>query len=385
MSTETKDTYYNYHDYCLFRKVFENALYKSDIKSVDTNNEIISSIPKNIKDRFISLCATIKDYVSHSDIIRLSDVTNPCNYINFYLKIELKYQKYSDKKDTFNNIKKYIQFVDKNNTCISKMIYIDDVIFNKMKKLYSLYDNYEALFEGLRYHDQSYSCTELKDLVKEFNSFILSNKKTTNKHLFDKLKYFKCLLDNVELIKQEKCVGIEKLSSPYVDSEENAIQCRDQEQKTARLEEHEKSQIKERDAKESRAEQEKHHGLPGVGKPGGFERVERQEEKLYTDIRDPLGRTDNGISDISEEIPNLNTSNPVGTIIGTSLGFVLPLITMYKFTPLGTWINTKILGRNNIMKNIKNNNQDFLLNSSENPEMKLGDTMNRVTYSSATN
>ncbi|KMZ88705.1 hypothetical protein PVMG_05746, partial [Plasmodium vivax Mauritania I] len=77
-----------------------------------------------------------------------------------------------------------------------------------------------------------------------------------------------------------------------------------------------------------------------------------------------------------------NTSNPVGTIIGTSIGFVVLLITIYKFTPLGSWINTRILGRNNILKNMERNNQQLLLNSTENGEINLGETMYRIKYNS---
>ncbi|VUZ99761.1 PIR protein [Plasmodium vivax] len=108
------------------------------------------------------------------------------------------------------------------------------------------------------------------------------------------------------------------------------------------------------------------------------------EGSLYTEPAATLSDIQIEVEAMDGESSDENTSNTLGTIVGTSLGFVLPLITMYRFTPLGTWINTKILGRNNIMKNIKNNNQDFLLNSSENREMELGDTMYRVAYNSVT-
>ncbi|SCA60220.2 Plasmodium vivax Vir protein, putative, partial [Plasmodium vivax] len=87
-------------------------------------------------------------------------------------------------------------------------------------------------------------------------------------------------------------------------------------------------------------------------------------------------------SDVFKEHTDENISNPVGTIIGTSLGFVVPLITIYKFTPLGSWINTIILGRNKILKNMERNNQHLLLNSTENSEINSDDTMYRIKYNS---
>ncbi|KNA02225.1 hypothetical protein PVNG_04456, partial [Plasmodium vivax North Korean] len=87
-------------------------------------------------------------------------------------------------------------------------------------------------------------------------------------------------------------------------------------------------------------------------------------------------------SDVFKEHTDENISNPVGTIVGTSLGFFVPLITIYKFTPLGSWLNTKVLGRNKIQKNMERNNQHLLLNSTENREINLGESMYRIKYNS---
>ncbi|SCA59627.1 VIR protein [Plasmodium vivax] len=87
-------------------------------------------------------------------------------------------------------------------------------------------------------------------------------------------------------------------------------------------------------------------------------------------------------SDIPKGQTDDNPSNSAGTIKGTSLGFVVPLITIYKFTPLGSWINTKVLGRNKILKNMEINNQHLLLNGTENGEINLGESMYRIKYNS---
>ncbi|CAI7724322.1 Plasmodium vivax Vir protein, putative [Plasmodium vivax] len=207
MITETKDTYYNYDDYCFFKKNFENALYKADIGSIDQTNIIIKSIHSNIKDRFIKICATIKDYLSHSDINPLSDIKNPCNYINYYLRMELKDQIYYDKNDTFKNIKTYIQFGDKNknNSCISKMEYIDNVTYNKMKKLYNLYDAYEAFLEQRINNDDLNNCNTLSEVIDEYNDIIKNNEYAKSFYLYKELKHIKCLIESDHLFYPGKC------------------------------------------------------------------------------------------------------------------------------------------------------------------------------------
>ncbi|CAI7719064.1 Plasmodium vivax Vir protein, putative [Plasmodium vivax] len=97
---------------------------------------------------------------------------------------------------------------------------------------------------------------------------------------------------------------------------------------------------------------------------------------VRTDYMDP------GVSDIPS---NSNVTNFAGTYIYTSLGLFLPLVTLYKFTPLGSWINTKILRKNNLMDNMKKNEQELLLNSSENREINFGNNMYHIKYNSVTN
>ncbi|VVA00246.1 PIR protein [Plasmodium vivax] len=81
----------------------------------------------------------------------------------------------------------------------------------------------------------------------------------------------------------------------------------------------------------------------------------------------------------SESIMNKD----VGTIGATMAGSSLFLVMMYKYTPLGSWINTKILGRNKLMENMRKNNYELLLNDVRNGEMGLNDTTYGISYNSA--
>ncbi|KMZ77112.1 hypothetical protein PVIIG_05615 [Plasmodium vivax India VII] len=217
--------------------------------------EIYTIELSNLNEHVIHISNKIKGYLKHFDTEDKHKINNRCAYINYKLNFEIQKPRYRAKSYTFDMIKKYIMSDDYiNNTCASNIMYLEENIYNNMKKLYDLYDNYEFIYEYDRSGMDTHNCTELKNLVKEFNAVILSNEKTTNKLFFDKLKYFKCLLENLELIKQKKCAGIEELSSPYMDSKEDIVQCIDQEKEKARPEDREESLRGTRDAEERRAE-----------------------------------------------------------------------------------------------------------------------------------
>ncbi|CAG9483794.1 unnamed protein product [Plasmodium vivax] len=94
------------------------------------------------------------------------------------------------------------------------------------------------------------------------------------------------------------------------------------------------------------------------------------------------GSRDQGINgNPSEEV----RTNKEGTIASSLAGSCFFLGMMYKFTPMGSWINTKVLGRNKLMDNMEKNHYELLLNGVGNREMSLNDTMYHIRYNSAAN
>ncbi|VVA00003.1 PIR protein [Plasmodium vivax] len=75
----------------------------------------------------------------------------------------------------------------------------------------------------------------------------------------------------------------------------------------------------------------------------------------------------------------------IGTIGATLAGSSLFLLMMYKYTPLGSWVSTRILGRNKLMENMRKNNYELLLNDVGNHEASLNDTMYHISYNSSSN
>ncbi|SCA59649.1 Plasmodium vivax Vir protein, putative [Plasmodium vivax] len=75
----------------------------------------------------------------------------------------------------------------------------------------------------------------------------------------------------------------------------------------------------------------------------------------------------------------------VGTIGATLAGSSLFLLMMYKYTPMGSWIYTRVLGKNKLMENMRNNNYESLVNGVEDREVSLNDTMYNIRYNSSSN
>ncbi|GAB69595.1 hypothetical protein PCYB_003440 [Plasmodium cynomolgi strain B] len=84
----------------------------------------------------------------------------------------------------------------------------------------------------------------------------------------------------------------------------------------------------------------------------------------------------------SQALSNVKTL-PIA--LGTISGVTSILALLYKFTPLGLWINTKILGRDKLLDNIKKNEQQFLLNTAHIRDINSGDTIYRIKYNSVLN
>ncbi|CAI7721699.1 Plasmodium vivax Vir protein, putative [Plasmodium vivax] len=123
---------------------------------------------------------------------------------------------------------------------------------------------------------------------------------------------------------------------------------------------------------------------PSVGSEGGqfLTEIDVRGGPLDAEVTE-TSNIHSGIQNNYGDSPKDNASNPVRTITYTSLGLVLPLATLYRFTPLGSWVNTKILGKNKLMDNMKKNHYELLLNDVRNGDMSLNDITYSISYNSA--
>ncbi|KMZ82422.1 hypothetical protein PVIIG_06052 [Plasmodium vivax India VII] len=120
--------------------------------------------------------------------------------------------------------------------------------------------------------------------------------------------------------------------------------------------------------------------LEPAGAPGHLGLEEMNSPKDRSSIK-----TDNVHGDVNADTLTEKMANQVGTIGATVAGSSLFLLMMYKYTPLGSWVSTKILGRNKLMENMKKNNYELLLNDVANRDASLNNPMYHISYNSATN
>ncbi|KMZ95941.1 variable surface protein Vir24 [Plasmodium vivax Mauritania I] len=115
-------------------------------------------------------------------------------------------------------------------------------------------------------------------------------------------------------------------------------------------------------------------GLPGLPGPemessGGGQDLTRQDPLDTAVSGDPL---------------EAGITGKVGTIGTTLAGSSLFLVMMYKYTPFGSWINTKVLRRDKLMDNMNKNNYELLLNDVGDHKTNLNDPMYHIRYNSLT-
>ncbi|SCA60762.1 Plasmodium vivax Vir protein, putative [Plasmodium vivax] len=91
------------------------------------------------------------------------------------------------------------------------------------------------------------------------------------------------------------------------------------------------------------------------------------------------------VAGINRDTPEPIVPKSASTIGATLAGSSLFLLMMYKYTPLGSWVSTKILRKDKLMDNINKNNYELLLNDVGNREGSINDTMYNIRYNNISN
>ncbi|SCA60242.1 Plasmodium vivax Vir protein, putative [Plasmodium vivax] len=104
-----------------------------------------------------------------------------CNYINYWLNKTVRDSEYNVNKQNFNIFDKFMQDDPKikegPTTCKSKLSYMDNETFEKMKKLYDLYDYFTELKKR---DDLSSLCHNISDIAKMYENVLQECKEKDN-------------------------------------------------------------------------------------------------------------------------------------------------------------------------------------------------------------
>ncbi|GAW84618.1 variable surface protein [Plasmodium gonderi] len=199
---ETNKTYINWKDYILFRKIFESLQISTQI-----SEDIISFIVQNPvhvcveRNKFINICQIIRELfniMSSNDSCKNGKC---CNYINYYIREQIKQFFPLKVNDIFEHFKKYVESKKTNEsykTCMPEIKYIEEQEFDKMNELYQLYEYYESILNpDSEDNNDPNDCTELKEFIDEYNEIIGKHKEDI--HFHKELNNLRCSIENNDL------------------------------------------------------------------------------------------------------------------------------------------------------------------------------------------
>ncbi|KMZ86092.1 hypothetical protein PVBG_05491 [Plasmodium vivax Brazil I] len=143
------------------------------------------------------------------DGIMLVYMEQGCKYISYLLHKQVKdVLKYSYNLETFNILKKYVEYFYKykgrsRNNCLQHILYVDEDIYEKLDTLYRLYDRYTNVLSSYNSWDKN-KCSFFKLFVNEYNEYIKNNK-PTSLDLNKILEHFKSYVNNTKTSLNGKC------------------------------------------------------------------------------------------------------------------------------------------------------------------------------------
>ncbi|SCA60348.1 VIR protein [Plasmodium vivax] len=203
-SNRSNPQYFTYQEYDAVKK----SLVYEPKETIDVSfaNHLINSIhntPKKeekLRETFCELKKLVqRDYCFyyHGD--------NCCNYINYWLNKTVRKSEYNVNDENFNIFDKFMKIdpkakEDKIN-CTSKLSYIDTDAFEKIKKLYDLYDYFTELKES---KNRSSLCHNISKLSEKYES-IWQECKGKDDYLCNKLRNLKRVIENDELVVNDMC------------------------------------------------------------------------------------------------------------------------------------------------------------------------------------
>ncbi|SCA83804.1 Plasmodium vivax Vir protein, putative [Plasmodium vivax] len=359
--------------------LFPTGQYRFDIKSISVNLEYFircnTIAPrKNVGDEpsFISDCTKVATYIENDYSKWLTvNKTDRCKYLNYAINDLVKNDGAHNYKEE-NLIQAYNKLATQLSECNNNIKSIEKSVFNKVKELSNIYYEFDKYLKAIK-ANQTIDCQGLSNIVQLY----LNNQNS-------------CKSENKKF-----CVAVDKFKNDYL-SEISQVNCEKKDSKlksflslgdtvtvTFEGEEEGREELDEKSGRDRSATeylQVRPHVEQAVLKENlestPFVETFKSEE---SEGFNSSPTTFPGIEVHSESIMNKNVSTIGATFAGSSLFLVM----MYKYTPLGSWVSTKILGRNKLMENMNKNHYELLLNDVRNGEMSLNDTTYSISYKSA--
>ncbi|VVA00337.1 PIR protein, partial [Plasmodium vivax] len=197
--------YITYHHYNTLKEVFNyEPTEKYDVLSAnELMKDIRTSIKKelNLRDTFYEL----KKLVLRGQCFYSHGPETCCKYINYWLNKTVRDSEYGVNKDNFKMFEDFMRVDPKikgsSVNCMSKLSYINNDAFEKMKKLYDLYD-YFTIFK--KDEDRSTLCRNISFLAKRYDR-IMQEYEGKDTKLCNMLTNLKEVIETDRLVAKNIC------------------------------------------------------------------------------------------------------------------------------------------------------------------------------------
>ncbi|SCA81776.1 VIR protein [Plasmodium vivax] len=321
---------------------------------------------------FSSVCASVGTLLlrlnDKLDEQTKSNFSKKCEYLNYWIyhiiKDHLECENIGLFYERLNGIKK--PFIPEGHRCDLQDFKIGKEEFLQKKTLFFHTEILQWIkneYEGINNNDRTEYNQYLGEAYNFYKGIICSSDSQIKENADEELKNFKNIFNDTITSLKKKKIGIWQPVIP----EKNESMC---------------SNVSPRN--------------PGELSQAGSELLGPLQQKLQeggiSGLQGTLGSGAAALTnqstrdqDFNGNLPEEVKPNKGGTIASSLAGSCFFLGMMYKFTPMGSWINTKVLGRNKLMDNMEKNHYELLLNGVGNREMSLSDTMYRISYNSAAN
>ncbi|GAB69663.1 hypothetical protein PCYB_004120 [Plasmodium cynomolgi strain B] len=248
-------------------------------------------------------CLMLRKYLRNFNNEEECKNKNCCQYINYLLNKSVR-KYYSSKSSIFHIYIKYMNLENNNNKimnlCLPKIYYLDLDKYNKFDLLRTAYENCHYYISNKH---SSTSCYYANLCARAYNNPKFEYINRDDIMFCKNLKHLKVILEENEPPLTSDCY------LKFSDSLIYSYNCKD---------------LLHNSEKINTSMQTTNMVLELQGSPGA------QDIKNDTVGTDTLSNTLSGTNDIRAHPPRANSQPPVGIIIGTFLGFVLPLIIIYR-------------------------------------------------------
>ncbi|CAI7718361.1 PIR protein [Plasmodium vivax] len=199
----TKPWYFEYQKYLEVKKALEYE--RTDKIDVSFANHIINRI-SNTRNKELKLRETfceLKKLVERQHCFYYHG-DNCCNYINYWLNKTVRDSEYGVNKENFKMFEDFMQVYSEikgsSVYCMSKLSYMNKDAFEKMEKLYDLYD----YFTELKRENPSSLCKNISKLAGKYNSMMQEYEEKDN-NLRDVLTHLKKVIETDKLVVENIC------------------------------------------------------------------------------------------------------------------------------------------------------------------------------------